>query len=50
MRWVIAAVLGADWQMLTPAELERRWVDELEAELLQRGFGLPMPVDLARRF
>jgi hypothetical protein len=47
---VIAAVLGADWQTLTPAPLERRWVDELTAELIHRGFDLPMLVDLARRF
>jgi hypothetical protein len=85
---VIAAVLDADWQTLTPAELaaarrwpdrhpgwlwsdvrpanhalwheceaalladphERRWIDELKAELIHRGFDLPMLVDLARRF
>jgi hypothetical protein len=41
---VIAAVLGADGQTLTPAPLERRWVDELKAELIHRGFGLPMLV------
>jgi hypothetical protein len=41
---VIAAVLGADGQTLTPAPLERRWVDELKAELIHRGFGLPVLV------
>jgi hypothetical protein len=29
--------------------LERRWIDELKAELIHRGFDLPMLVDLARR-
>jgi hypothetical protein len=30
--------------------LERRWIDELKAELIHRGFDLPVLVDLARRF